>query len=542
LLPTIILLHCIFSPYTKVEESFNIQAIHDIVTYGIPRQNVSDALAASYDHVSFPGSVPRTFVGALTLAGIVSPFKFLASSPDQVQTLARVALGLINAAALFSLKGAVETAHGKVASRWFIILQAGQFHVMYYASRTLPNMFAFALTTVALRNLILAKAVSWKSPRSPRRRVTAMILLTIAGIIFRSEIAILLAAETLCLLVQRRILILKGIIPAGIIGVAIGLGLTVTVDSFFWEKFPLWPEWVGFHYNTIQGKSSEWGTSPFYFYFIDALPRLLLNPAIHICILVGTNLAPSRGILIPQIIFIAIYSILPHKEWRFIIYSIPAFTAVAAAGASWIWNRRSKSWLYKALSTILVVFTAGSYVISFAILYISSLNYPGGEALALLHHVVPYTENDHVRIHMDNLACQTGVTRFQQLHPTWTYDKTEEEARLLNPIFWLDYDYAIAEQPERVIGKWEPIGVINGYSGITLRPASDEDDILPLPSPFTGPLGRALHKYYHALALVARKKITRGIWPAIRFEPRLYLLKRQVSSADDIAASTNAQT
>jgi alpha-1,6-mannosyltransferase len=541
-LPTIILLHCIVSPYTKVEESFNIQAIHDIVTYGVPRHNISEALAASYDHVSFPGSVPRTFVGALTLAGIVWPSKFLASSPDQLQIVARAALGLINAAALFSLKGAVETANGKVASRWFILLQAGQFHVMYYASRTLPNMFAFALTTIALRNLILAKAVSWKSPRSSRRRVTAMIFLTVAGIIFRSEIAILLAAETLCLLAQSRILILKGIIPAGIIGAAIGLGITVPVDSFFWQQFPLWPEWVGFYFNTVQGKSSEWGTSPFYFYFTDALPRLLLNPAIFIYILVGTNLAPSRGILIPQIIFMAVYSFLPHKEWRFIIYSIPAFTAVAAAGAGWIWNRRSKSLLYKALSTALVVSTAGSYLISFAILYISSLNYPGGEALALLHHVVPNADNNHVRVHLDNLACQTGITRFQQVHPNWTYDKTESEVQLLNPIFWLDFDYAIAEQPERVIGKWEPIGVVNGYSGITLRPANDEADILPLPSLFSGQLGKSLHKQYHNLALFARKKISRGFWPAIRYEPRLYLLKRQISPEDNVAASTDTQT
>jgi alpha-1,6-mannosyltransferase len=525
-----------------VEESFNVQAIHDIVISGIPRHNVSSALAASYDHVSFPGSVPRTFVGALILAGIVRPVKFLSLSPEQLQFLARAALGLINAAALFSVKGAVDTAFGKVASRWFILLQVGQFHVMYYASRTLPNMFAFALTTIALRNLILARAVSWKSPRSSRRRITAMTLLTIAGIIFRSEIAILLAAETLCLLAQRRVLIFKEIIPAGMIGVAIGLSITVAVDSFFWQQFPLWPEWVGFYFNTILGKSSEWGTSPFYFYFTDALPRLLLNPAIYICILIGTNLAPSRDILLPQIIFISVYSILPHKEWRFIIYCIPAFTAVAAAGAGWIWIRRSKTLLYRALSTALVVFTAGSYVISFAILYISSLNYPGGEALALLHQVVPYAENSHVRVQLDNLACQTGVTRFQQLHSNWTYDKTEDQARLLDPIFWLAFDYAITEQPERVIGKWKPIGVINGYSGITLRPTNDEDDILPLPPLLSGRLGKTLHKHYHNLALLIRKKITRGFWPAIRFEPRLYLLKRQLTPADSIAASTAAST
>lgn len=60
--------------------------------------------------------------------------------------LVRGILGLINAFALVYFKYAVDTAYGKTAGRWYIVLQASQFHVMYYASRTLPNMFAFALS------------------------------------------------------------------------------------------------------------------------------------------------------------------------------------------------------------------------------------------------------------------------------------------------------------------------------------------------------------------------------------------------------------
>jgi alpha-1,6-mannosyltransferase len=70
ILPALILLHAHISPYTKVEESFNLQAVHDILTYGIPRTNVSETLRARYDHMSFPGAVPRTFVGAAVLAGL----------------------------------------------------------------------------------------------------------------------------------------------------------------------------------------------------------------------------------------------------------------------------------------------------------------------------------------------------------------------------------------------------------------------------------------------------------------------------------------
>jgi alpha-1,6-mannosyltransferase len=195
LIPGLVLVHLFAAPYTKVEESFNIQATHDILNYGLPWANAT-AIADKFDHATFPGSVPRTFAGALVLAGASSPFTSVLSSPDQLQMLARAILGLANALALLSLRSAVDTAYGKIAGRWFVLFQASQFHVMFYASRTLPNMFAFTATTVALRSLVLAKSVASKSTRSQKRRRLALYLLTVAGVVFRSEIAILLAMET----------------------------------------------------------------------------------------------------------------------------------------------------------------------------------------------------------------------------------------------------------------------------------------------------------------------------------------------------------
>lgn len=87
LIPKFIFLHLFISPYTKVEESFNIQAIHDILIHGIPTENVDQFLTSNYDHVSFPGSVPRTFAGALVLSGLSRPWVALLSSTSQLQLL-----------------------------------------------------------------------------------------------------------------------------------------------------------------------------------------------------------------------------------------------------------------------------------------------------------------------------------------------------------------------------------------------------------------------------------------------------------------------
>lgn len=68
-----IILHLVVAPYTKVEESFNLQATHDILRYGIPTSDVAASLREEYDHFTFPGSVPRTFVGPVVLAGLSKP-------------------------------------------------------------------------------------------------------------------------------------------------------------------------------------------------------------------------------------------------------------------------------------------------------------------------------------------------------------------------------------------------------------------------------------------------------------------------------------
>lgn len=78
----------------------------------------------------------------------------------------RAVLGLSNAFCLLSFRNGVSRTFGRNAANWFTVFQAGQFHMMYYASRTLPNFFAFGLSgfVIGLINEKMLRRNSYLSP------------------------------------------------------------------------------------------------------------------------------------------------------------------------------------------------------------------------------------------------------------------------------------------------------------------------------------------------------------------------------------------
>ncbi|GJC80209.1 Dol-P-Man:Man(7)GlcNAc(2)-PP-Dol alpha-1,6-mannosyltransferase [Colletotrichum liriopes] len=516
LIPALITLHLLLAPDTKVEESFNIQAAHDVLVYGTPTHDVAARLRATYDHFDFPGAVPRTFVGPVLLAGLGGPVVNLVGF-RHAQLVVRALLGLANAAALLVFARGLGKGLGTGVMRWWVLLLASQFHVVFYASRTLPNMFAFALTTLASANLLPSPSPSPKS--HPARLRVALSLLVFAAAIFRSEVALLLATTGLYLLLTHQTTIPRLVRPF-LISFAVAIAVSVPLDSYFWQK-PLWPELWGFYYNAVLGSSSNWGVSPWHYYFSSALPRLLVNPLTFL-VLIPLALShpatsrPAAGLVVPPLLFVAIYSLQPHKEARFVFYAVPPLTAAAAQGANLIFARRSKSPLHALASAALVLSVLASLAASTGMLLLSSLNYPGGDALRQLHALVASDRSGSgasvTSVHTDVLSCMTG---------------TEDKAVLADPAFWSRFDYVLAEDPASVRGgQWETVGVVQGYAGVEiLRPGSkarsgdggDEEE------GEGNVLGRGL--------VVQRvrdwvRRLTGGWWVGPRMEPRIRILKR----------------
>lgn len=379
---------------------------------------------------------------------------------------------------------------------------------------------------------------------------------------------------TLQLLVTRRLSLFRDVMPAGVVGGFVGLTITLSIDSYFWQSQNegarifttpfltertglIWPELSGFLYNAIENKSSEWGVSVWHYYFSSALPRLLLNPFILLVSLPVSFYSSPRAakeLLVPALGYVAVYSYLPHKEWRFVVYVVPALTLCGALGNAWIWNRRSKNVVY----ALLAMGIFGSMVLAAlggtGMMLASSWNYPGGEGVAKLHQALVregvngmYAE----KVHLDTLVCMTGATRFLQERPLFplsgeagakwraairvvVFDKTEDESTLLTPEFWDDIDWVVTGDVARIIGKWRIVDTVVGWKGIKVYKPGE---IIHVGAPENSLEELGLAGEHRPSSVWWRKvledgyglrdKVLGGYWVGARMEEMVWVLKKE---------------
>ncbi|KAF9943053.1 dolichyl-P-Man:Man(7)GlcNAc(2)-PP-dolichol alpha-1,6-mannosyltransferase [Mortierella alpina] len=473
----LIVFHILVAPFTKVEESFNLQATHDILTFGVSSEGVKQ-----YDHLEFPGVVPRTFVGPLLLAAgswpIMAVARLVAPGSELPkgllgQIIVRTVLGLMTFSAWQQMSRGIRHQFGRTVSLLFMVVSGVQFHWLFYAGRTLPNTFALAIVNVAYSYWMQASSQPSRfvTEQKLMRMIDALVLGTI---LFRSELLILLGPIVLLELIMTRIRFWRTV-QEGLLAGVLSIGLAIAVDSWFWRQW-MWAEGAVFWYNAVLGKSVAWGVSPWHTYFTQLLPKIsgLALPLALAAVVVEQRF---RRYMLPAGVFVGLYSFLGHKEWRFVIYVVPILNLGAAIMISWIVKRKTLA--YRMITLVVFGVLGLSFFSSLMQSMISSRNYPGGVALQRLHEL----ELDHfaaATVHIDGAAAESGCSRFGEVGSSldlssfseypyypWTYSKDESHR---SPRDYLHYTHLLTSKPEFHRHDFEVLERIDGYAGLRRVP------------------------------------------------------------------------
>jgi alpha-1,6-mannosyltransferase len=156
------------------------------------------------------------------------------------------------------------------------------------------------------------------------------------------------------------------------------------------------------------------------------------------------------------------------------------------------------------MAAILIIAILAQFTASLGMVYVSSWNYPGGEALRKLHDIYA-TANSNVSVHIDPQAAMTGVSLFGEWRrPQWKYSKNETHGvENVDGYLQAGYTHLITANPDLFVqsGRFRVIDGTDGFAGLGRPSFFGSTDIADADS-------KAL------------------IWGLIRIEPMIYILEK----------------
>lgn len=337
-------------------------------------------LSEWYSFIKFPGPVERSFIPSIILAVLNFPIHYLLVEKLKYTSIVslcsfRIILGMM---VFFSIKYMKLTIRRvlncETTARWFSLLFLTQFTYLFDGSRPYYNTFAMILTNFAYCFWMQKK---WHLTIS---------FLAVSCIIFRWDTTVFAFAIIVIDLIRWRIPLVKWFIWGAIITI-LSIALTVSIDSLIYGRL-IWPEFQVFYFNTVLNMSHHWGVDPWYTYFVKVLP---LNLTISYPLAIFAIFYKRKGSLVdfkvlelisPAILFIILYSFLPHKEYRFIFPSYSIFNLCAAIAIKKILEGNLNSGRFnKMIHIILVLWFYGGIIFVLITTYVFYHDRQGGKAI-----------------------------------------------------------------------------------------------------------------------------------------------------------------
>lgn len=286
----------------------------------------------------------RSYLYPLIVAGIYKALALL--QLDQVELLIllpRVAQALLSAFAdyrFYQWTGKSKWGGFIICTSWFWF---------YTATRTLTNTLETALTTIALSYF----------PWQYGKECTCFLWFVFTAAFVRPTAII--PWIPLCLHHIKKSnysafeLLFKRYLP---VALAVG-GTLVALDSFYYDRLIFTP-YEFFKVNVVEGIGEFYGKHPWYWYLSVGLPTVLgitFVPFVFAAVqtLRHHKVFEERLVLLTSVaVTLSVYSVLPHKEFRFLLQILPICLYIASDFLS-RWSRKASVLvLYVVALTLLI--------------------------------------------------------------------------------------------------------------------------------------------------------------------------------------------
>lgn len=288
--------------------------------------------------------------------------------------------------------------------------------VVYFAPRAMSEN-ATVLPMVWGLALVFDKALldeAFGPGAGPRARKLVWLGASLLGlsVLFRLQSAVVCVAVVGVLAAQRRWKALRDVAAV----LALWAVLFGALDAVTWKSAPNVKFGGWFHsavvylrFNLIEGKAAGWGVAPWYFF----AQRLWTSmPLVTVTLVAGALVGARRAwaLVAVALLFFALHSASPHKEYRFILPLLPMLAAVAAVGFSALPIER----LRQVAMALTVVAAALSFATKESLTFGQLGQYPGRESDSA------WDDNGPVNRLMLVASQQADLCGlFTPVHPAW---------------------------------------------------------------------------------------------------------------------------
>jgi phosphatidylinositol glycan class B len=207
--------------------------------------------------------------------------------------------------------------------------------VLYFAPRAMSEN-ATALPVVWGLALVLDRALMERAAVERRARQLVVLGASLLGlaVLLRLQSAIFCVGVVGVLAARRQ---WRGLRDVGVT-LAVWALLFGALDAATWHDAPGAKAGGWFHsavvylrFNLIEGKAAGWGTAPWYFFFQRLFTSMpFVTVLLALALPAGARRAPALAVV--GLLFFALHSASPHKEYRFILPVLPVLAALLAAG------------------------------------------------------------------------------------------------------------------------------------------------------------------------------------------------------------------